>query len=157
MNAWFAALAERERRLVIWGAIGAAILIVLLVLVPLHSKTASAAARVAKKSSDLTWMRSVAPQLANAGPAAETPASQESLVALVDRAAREAQLGDSLVSSDPSGEGGLRVRMEQARFDVMVAWLARLREQHGVQVVSATVEGAGEAGIVDASFVLRPR
>ena len=74
---------------------------------------------------------------------------------VVDRAAREAGLGESLTSSEPSGAGGLRVRLEKAPFDIMVGWLARLADQHGVRVESATIDSASEPGLVNAALVLR--
>jgi type II secretory pathway component PulM len=49
----------------------------------------------------------------------------------------------------------LRVRMERAPFDGLVAWLARISQQHGVRVESAEIEQAGEPGLVNASLVLK--
>lgn len=157
MKAWYYGLAERERRFVLFGAIGAALIVLLMIVVPLNRSAAEAEQRVAAKTADLAWMRSVAPALASAGPAIEAPATQESIVVLVDRAARESGLGGALTSSEPSGDDGQRVRLEKAPFDVMVAWLARLREQHGVVVSAGTVDSAGEPGLVNASLVLRSR
>lgn len=157
MNAWYQNLAERERRFVLFGAPVAALIALMLVLVPLHRKASQAEERVATKSTDLAWMRSVAPALASAGPVPEAPATQESIVVIVDRAARESGLATALTSNEPAGDGGQRLRLEKASFDMMVAWLARLREQHAVRVVSATVETAGEPGIVNATVVLRAR
>jgi len=79
----------------------------------------------------------------------------ESLVVLVDGSARESGLGKSLSNSQPTGDGGLRVRLEHVPFDGMVAWLARLAQQHGVRVESAEIETAGEAGLVNAGLVLK--
>lgn len=157
MNAWYQNLSARERQFVFYGAPVAALIALMLVLVPLHRKASQAENRVATKTTDLAWMRSVAPALANAGPAAEAPATQESIVVIVDRAAREAGLATALTSNEPAGDGGQRLRLENASFDMTVAWLARLREQHAVRVVSATVESTGDPGIVNATVVLRAR
>jgi general secretion pathway protein M len=157
MNAWLQSLSERERRMVIFGAIGAVALVIFAVVFPLSRSVASAHERIEKKQQDLTWMKGVAPQLAAVGPIAAPPESQESLIVLIDRSARELGLGGSLTSSEPSGQGGLRVRLEKAPFDIMVGWLARLADQNGIRVESATVDGAGEPGVVNASIVLRTR
>ena len=74
---------------------------------------------------------------------------------LIDSSARESGLGKSLSSSQPTGDKGLRIRLDNAPFDALVAWLARLSQQHGVRVESAEIESAGEAGLVNAGLVLK--
>jgi general secretion pathway protein M len=124
-------------------------------VLPLNGSVSRAQDRIAQKQQDLAWMQSVAPELANVGPASATPATGRSLVIVVDRAAREAGLSSSLVSSEPSGADGLRVRFEKARFDLLVGLIVRLAEQHGTRVESASVDGAGAPGLVNAGLILR--
>jgi general secretion pathway protein M len=151
--AWFQSLAERERRFVMGGAI-ALIVVVLVGLLSLDHSVSRAHARLAHKQADLAWMRSVAPQLASSAPAVAAPTSQRSLIVVIDDAAREAGLGTALSSSEPSPQGGLRVELTKAPFDTLVGWLARLSEQHGIRVDSATIESAGAPGVVNAGIVL---
>ncbi|MGH8258091.1 MAG: type II secretion system protein GspM [Steroidobacteraceae bacterium] len=146
-------LNERERRLVAAGA-AIAVLVLLFALVSLDRSVASAQARLAHAQQDLAWMQSVAPQLAAAGPASAAPASQRSLIVIVDASAREAGLGAALTSSEPSPQGGLRVRLDKAPFDILVGWLSRLAHQNRVHVESATIDGAGAPGLVNAAIVL---
>jgi general secretion pathway protein M len=153
----FDTLAERERRMLLAGAAIAAALLLFLLLMPLERRVARLDANVARKQGDLAWMQSVAPALASAGPAASVPATQDSLVVVIDRAARESGLGQSLTGSQPSGDGGLHVQMEKAPFNSLVAWLAKLSEQNGVRVESATIDAAGDSGLVNAGIVLRIR
>jgi len=148
-------LSERERRLVTIGGVAAVVLLLLGVLLPLDRSVSRAEERVGQKQADLAWMQSVTPELANAGPVTARPATQDSLIVVVDRSAREAGLGGSLTSSEPNGPGGLRVRLEKAPFDILIGWVARLSEQHGVRVESATIDNAGAPGIVNAGLVLR--
>ena len=82
-------------------------------------------------------------------------ASGENLVVLIDSSARESGLGKSLASTQPTGAKSLRVRFDRAPFDGLMAWLARLSQSHGVQVESAEIEFAGEAGLVNAGLVLK--
>jgi type II secretory pathway component PulM len=109
---------------------------------------------VARKQGDLQFIQEVAPQLASAGPAIEGGANVD-LVVLIDSSARESGLGKSLTNSQPTGDKGLRVRLDRVGFDAMVAWLARLSQQHGVRVESAEIESAGETGMVNAGLVLK--
>ena len=150
----FEELAPRERRLVYLAAgFVAAAAIYLIVVLPIQAYSARAATRVAKKTADLAWMQQVAPQVMAAG-ATGGGGSGESLVVLVDRSAREAGLGASVRDQSPNGDNGLRLRLEGAQFDVLVAWLVNLQQQHSVTVDSANVDAATAPGLVNASLTL---
>ena len=147
-----AALAPRERRLLLVGAVAAAAILIFGMLIPLDRSVANAQQRLAKKRADLSWMQSVAPQIALLPPAAA--ANGESLLVIVDRSARESGLASALSGSEPGGPGSLSVRLEKAPFDALVGWLARLAQQNGVSVDSAVIERTGAPGLVNANIVL---
>ena len=147
-----AALAPRERRLLLLGAIAAVAILIFGMLIPLDRSVLHAQQRLAKKRADLSWMQSVAPQIAVLPPPGA--ANGESLLVIVDRSAREAGLASALSGSEPGGPGSLSVRLEKAPFDVLVGWLARLGQQNGVAVDSAIIEKAGAPGLVNANIVL---
>lgn len=150
---WLANLSPRERNLV-YGAgalLGVALLYLLLVL-PFTSTTRKLAARVEQKTNDLAWMRQAAPQaMAAAGLASRS--TGESLVVIVDRTAREAGLGTALRDQSPSGDGGVRLRIEGASFDTLITWLVSLQQQYGVAVDIAMIDAVGP-GLVNATFGL---
>ena len=147
-----AALAPRERRLLLVGAAAAAAILIFGMLIPLDRSVTHAQQRLAKKRADLSWMQSVAPQIALLPPAAA--ANGESLLVIVDRSARESGLASALSGSEPGGPGSLSVRLEKAPFDALVGWLARLAQQNGVSVDSAVIERTGAPGLVNANIVL---
>src|SRR5579863_2300978 len=149
----FSALPQRQQRLIVGGVALAVVLFIVAVLVPLDHSVAGAQARLAKKRADLTWMQGVAPELATA-PAPPSDRG-ESLLVIIDRSARESGLAGSLTGSEPGLGGSLSVRLQKAPFDTLVAWLARLAQQNGVVVDSATIDGAGAPGLVNAAVVLR--
>ena len=147
-----AALAPRERRLLLVGAVAAAAILIFGMLIPLDRSVTHAQQRLAKKRADLSWMQSVAPQIALLPPAAA--ANGESLLVIVDRSARASGLASALSGSEPGGPGSLSVRLEKAPFDALVGWLARLAQQNGVSVDSAVIERTGAPGLVNANIVL---
>jgi len=155
MRAWYARLSERERRVVLAGGIAGAVLLLLAIVLPLNRNVAQARQRVTTKQADLAFIQNAVPQLAAAGPGIGTAATGESLVVLIDSSARESGLGKSLSSSQPTPDKGLRIRLDHVPFDALVAWLARLSQQHGVRVESAEIESAGEVGFVNAGLVLK--
>jgi general secretion pathway protein M len=152
---WFKAQSPRDQRLAAAAAVILGVLLVCAIFIPLDGSVSRAHARVQRKQSDLAWMRSVAPQLAAAGSAITAPASQRSLIVVIDTSARESGLGAALNSSEPSGPGALRVRLDKAPFDTLVQWLARLSQQNGIHVETASIDAAGPPGLVNAGIVLR--
>jgi general secretion pathway protein M len=155
MRAWYENLAERERRMVLIGGIVVVILLILAIVFPLNRSIAQARQRVTVKQDDLSFIQSALPQLASAGPGPAGVASSENLVVLIDSSARESGLGKSLASSQPTGDKALRVRFDRAPFDGLMAWLARISQNHGIRVETAEIEFAGEAGLVNAGLVLK--
>ncbi len=149
---WFTELSGREQRIVQAGAVVVLLIFVMGVLLPLDRSVAQARQRLTKKGTDLAWMQGVASELA----AAPQPASTagESLLVIVDRSARESGLAGSLAGSEPAGPGGLSLRLQKAPFDALVAWLARLAQQNGIRVDSATIDSAGSPGLVNAAVIL---
>jgi type II secretory pathway component PulM len=147
----FAALPQRERRMVVAAVAVLAVIFLFGVLLPLDHSVSRAQQRLAKKRTDLSWMQSVAPELAAAAPPAA--ASGESLLVILDRSAREAGVASSL-TTEPAGPNSVSVRLQKAPFDTMIAWLARLAQLYGVSVDSATIEKADAAGLVNAALVL---
>jgi len=157
LQARFQALNARERAFVAGGAALVVLaLIYFLVLAPFYAAVDARARRVAEKESDLAWLQGSIAEvqaLAASRPQLSAP-SGESLVVLVDRTAREAGLGNSLTGQTPSGNSGIRVRLELASFDSVVQWLGGLQQQHGVEIETATIDRAGAAGVVNATITL---
>jgi general secretion pathway protein M len=153
MPAALRSLSARDRRILLIGGIVAAILFVFAVILPLDRSVSHLQRRVSRKQEDLVWMRGAAPEIAAAGPVQRN--SGESLIVIVDQSAHEAGLGGSLAGSQPSGRGSLDVQLEKAPFDTLVAWLARLSQENGVQIESATIDTSGQPGTVNASLVLK--
>ena len=155
MRAWYANLAERERRVVTVGAVVAVVLLLLAIILPMNRNIAQARQRITTKQADLAFIQDATPQLAAAGPGAGAAATGESLVVLIDSSARESGIGKSLSSSQATADKGLRIRLDNVPFDALVAWLARLSQSHGVHVETAEIEAAGEPGLVNAGLLLK--
>lgn len=151
LGAWYAGLADREQRLVLWGGVAAFVLLLAAIITQLGSSVAAAEERVERRRQDLAWIEAVTPRL-QAAPVARPG---EPLAIAVDRMAREGGLGDELASVEPASTGALRARFAGASFDSIALLLARLQKERGVVVETASVSATGEAGLVDATLVLR--
>jgi type II secretory pathway component PulM len=144
------ALAARERWLV-----GAAALLVLLTLGQLtwrsgHGALGALRADVAAQRDALALARA----LDASGPLAGH--SEEPLLALAERSARETGVGGALKRLD-GGEGGrVRARLEAAQFGAVVRWLASVQAGSGASIESIALERGADPGLVDANIVLSP-
>jgi type II secretory pathway component PulM len=148
---WYAGLAEREQRVLLWGGSATAVLLLGGLIWQLGTSVAAAEERVERRRRDLAWIESVTPRL-QAAPAARPG---EALTIAVDRMAREGGLADTLASVEPASSGALRARFTGASFDALTLLLARLQKERGVVTESASVSATGEPGLVDATLVLR--
>jgi general secretion pathway protein M len=144
-------LSERDRKMLLIGA-GVIALLLLYLLIQLDTSVSSAHKRIKKKQEDLAWVQTAAPEIAAAGPVGST--NGQSLLVIVDRSARESGLGTALAGSEPSGSNGLSVRLQKAPFDTLIQWLSRLSQQNGIRVDSASIDAAGDPGVVNAAIVL---
>lgn len=150
-------LQPRERIIVIGGTILVLVVaIYVLALAPLYGAVNAQAKRVAQKEGDLAWMRSVSGEVAVLSAAAPMHAapSNDSLVVLIDRAARECGLSSSLTGQTPNGDRGIRVRLEAAEFDKLMVCLGTLQQVHSIDVESATIDRTAKPGLVNANLVL---
>jgi general secretion pathway protein M len=148
---WYAGLQEREQRTVAIGAIFLALTILIGgILMPLQSAVSRAVKETDTRREDLAWMRVNAPEVRAFGD--QVPADTgEAPVALVDRVAREAGLASALRGTQPNPAGGVRVQLEAAPFDTMIAWLDTLDRRHGLSIESITVDRTPAPGMVNAS------
>jgi general secretion pathway protein M len=148
----FGRLPQREQRLLLLGGLAALGILIFGIILPLDRAVSRERAKLAQKRADLAWMQSVAPEIAAS--AAPPSATGESLLVIIDRSARESGLASAMAGSEPGGANTLSIRLEKAPFDSLIGWLARLTQQNGVLVDSATIEKAGAPGLVNAAIML---
>jgi general secretion pathway protein M len=150
LGSWYVGLQERERRMVLGGAVGLAILLLVVGMLSLHSAESDAVKRADSRREDLGWMRVNAAEV-QAGSATLYKDTGEPPVVLVDRVGREAGLGGALKGTQPSGNG-VRVQLESAPFDTLVTWLATLDQRYGLSIDAITIDRAARPGIVNANI-----
>jgi general secretion pathway protein M len=151
LRAWYAGLQQREQRVVAIGGVAVAVLILVLgILMPLQSAVSSAVKRNETQRHDLAWMQANAPEIRASGSQVGGDTG-EAPVVLVDRTGREAGLAGALRGTQPNGTG-VRVQLEAAPFDILVAWLAALDERNGLAIESITLDRAPLPGLVNASI-----
>jgi general secretion pathway protein M len=151
LRAWYAGLQVREQRMVAFGSVALALIVLCGgILLPLESAVSGADSRNASKRADLVWMRANVAEIRAGGNQLPVD-SGEPPVVLVDRLGRAAGLTDALRGTQPNGSG-VRVQLEGAPFDTVLTWLATLDQRYGLAIESITVDRTVKPGLINASI-----
>jgi general secretion pathway protein M len=154
LKAWYGGLQPRERLIVLGGGGLVALALVYLALFTVTKALNGRQALVERKQQDLVWMRSMSNAVRMAAATRPGGMNGESLVVLISRTAQQTGIASSLTNQTPQGENSIRVRLEQANFDLVIGWLGMLEQQFGIQTESASLDRGDKLGIVNASLVL---
>lgn len=78
----------------------------------------------------------------------------QSLLSLVDQAAKQDHLGTALKRIEPEGATKVRVWIEQAPFDDVVLWMGNLKNAYGAQVTNVSIDRQGASALVNARITV---
>jgi len=157
MKDFIAQLSERERLLLLFGG-----LLLFIVLVyglawrPFDARFERLQQQVQEQQSLRIWMQASAltvKQLRSTT-GSRSGSSQRSLLSVVDQTIRQSGLSQALKRVEPDGADKVKVRLEQAGFDAMVAWLENLQNRNGVMVQAVTVDRHDSVGVVNVRLTL---
>lgn len=156
LTGWYGRQSARDQRILRIGGVAVVLILLLGIFLPLQRNLMQARAQLKQQQEDLEWMKRMAPTLAAAGPGTPVAANTgESLVVLIDRTARESGLVKAVTASQPAGNGGMRVQLTGADFNLLLGWMHRLTTQQGLHVEDASITSGGSPGLVNASVQLR--
>lgn len=148
--------APRERRVIVIGAtLVAVVAIYLLVLAPFARSLASLRIEVPKLDTQLAVMREQATLVERLRRSGSARAPAMKLPALAEQAADSHGLRAMITRIEAEGTSGLRVALDGAPFNAMVAWLTELQQRQGLRVEAAAIDSAETAGTVNARLTLR--
>jgi len=157
MKEWFASLEQRERHLVISGAVLLGLMLIYVVVwEPLTNNVNTLRVSTSEQASTLHWMRQAAQEvnkLRGSGGNRTKSTGGQSLLSMVDSTAKSGRLGAALKRVQPDGERRVRVWMEAASFDDVMRWLVLLDARYGVTIENSVFEMKQESGRVDARLV----
>lgn len=155
---WFSARSSREQMILQGG--GALLVIVLLwalVWHPVSQGRAQLAQRVGDQERLLSWMHdaSAGVRRGRAQTVMSTDGAAVSLLTLVDESLRAHELGDAVRRVEPEGDNMVRLWLDGARFDDLMAWLTTLDRGYGTAVEEFSAQTTDATGIVNVALTLR--
>lgn len=156
MREWLENLQPRERRILLAGAVVAAVIAVWgFIWSPLSTANADLRLAVAEKQRlEVALLRTAALPARDAVPTAGGAASASMLV-LVERTQQAHGLAGAFTQTRPDGPDGINVTFQNASFDAMLDWLVMLQAEHGVSIEIATFSSTRQAGLVSGRLFLR--
>ena len=149
MKDWFDSLESRERLFVSLGALIVAVALIYgFVWAPLDRNHTSMAESVDD------WQRSLAELaplkgMAQAGGqtnGANSKASQQAPIIVVDETLRSRGLEQFRRRSQPTSSNGIRVEFENVAFDELVLWLGDLSDQYSMHVQAGSLSKGSQSG-----------
>jgi len=157
---WFDNLQPRERHFLIAGAVLLVILILYLVIwEPLINSAHSLEKSNQENLELITWMEQTAGEVRvlQAKINAEKPKSRsagQSLLGVIDRTAKQANLGKNVKRVQPDGKTKAKVWLEDVSFNDMVKWLEDLQRREGIRIDTTVIDKLDTAGLVNARLDL---
>ncbi len=158
MNYW-QQLKPRERIiLILLGGVVSIVLLYIAVLEPFQLKVEQLESRITKQKTDIQWMRNAALEIkqlqGNAiGNSQRNLRKGQSLLALVDRTAKQNKLASAMKRVEPDGSKRVRVWLEKATFDDVTKWLFKLQNDYQLEIESAVFDRTEDDGRVDVRLV----
>lgn len=158
MKNWWNARQPRERTLIsVAGVVVIAILYFLLVWEPLVKANKDLQLQQQSAQALQTWLYSVEAEVTQlrktSGKAGSR--SQGSVLSVADTSARAAGLREAINRMQPDGDSTVRVWLENARFNPLLAWLHKLEQQQAIQVTDLNISRDKTPGHVQARLTLK--
>jgi general secretion pathway protein M len=159
MKDWWLTKTPREQLALVSGA--AALLLFLLYLLawqPFVDSVEMKRLKVKSQQVTLNWMQqnmAEVQRLRGQRRAAGTSGTNEALLTLVDRTAKQSQLRPQIKRIKPQGDNKVQLWVEQAAFDTLLTWLGGLSVQYSIQIESLSIDRQELPGIVNARLVLQ--
>lgn len=152
-------LEARERRTLTLGAVALGIILYVFVIwLPAHRSAEALEEQLAQKRAQLAWMQQAAAEAqtlkAATGAGQREDLGGQNLFSFIDKSAREAGLGDAIRQVEPTNDQRVRVSLQQASFDTVIDWLAKLKARYGIEVSQLGLRRGAEAGLVDVQLAL---
>lgn len=151
MQAWFARLARREQLSLLVLAV-CLVLYLLWVLLwsPLLAMRDRMQAQNTAAAAALVRVDALVAELQQARASSATSGQRSNLAAVINQST--ARFGLSINRLQPGNRGDMQVRMEDARFSDLVAWLHHLELAEGLVLGEVAITQAGSAGVVNATI-----
>jgi general secretion pathway protein M len=153
MKQWFTGLTEREQlSLLIMGLAVALYLAFVIVIAPLSQARDRMVVQNRGVAESLQRVEVLVSQILHLRETGNGSSTNRNLASLVNRSTSSYQLQVNRLQ--PNSRGELQVRLENAVFDDLIAWLYQVEYKEGLRVLETSITQAGTVGRVNATVRL---
>lgn len=151
MKEWFAALNQREQLSLVLLAFALGMyLLYMLAWVPLAERRDQLVVQNQDTARSLQRVDAMVSEISRLRAGGGALSTQRNLTALVNQSTSRHSLQVSRLQ--PNSRGDIQVRLENAVFDDLVAWLDEVENREGLLVTEVAITRTGEVGRVNASI-----
>lgn len=148
MKQWFAGLTQREQLSVLVMALAVALYLVFVLLVaPLSAARDRMEQQNRGVSESLQRVDLLVSQILHLRESGSDVSARRNLTGLINRTT--SSFGLQVNRLQPNSRGEIQVRLENAVFDELIAWLHQMEFSEGLLVREASITQAGSAGRVN--------
>ena len=153
-------LNPRERNALVIGGIILGVLLIYTVLwAPFSNKVEKLEHTVQEQRALQLWINTASAEAQRLRATKSTHSTAQniagqSLLSVVDQAAKQDRLGSALKRIEPEGASKVRVWIEQAPFDDVVLWMGNLQNTYGVRVTNVSIDRQGTSALVNARITV---
>lgn len=153
MKQWFMGLTQREQlSLLIMGLAVALYLAFVIFIAPLSQARDRMVVQNRGVAESLQRVEVLVSQILHLRETGNGSSTNRNLTSLVNRSTSSYQLQVNLLQ--PNSRGELQVRLENAVFDDLIAWLYQVEYKEGLRVLETSITQAGTVGRVNATVRL---
>ncbi len=153
---WWSAISARERRWVIIGGIGTALILgYYLIIAPLYNQVNQLIQQTQDNQQLLQWMKPRVALLQGNNTNKQKILSTDELLAVLDKNIKNSNLAKNLNEIKQSSDNGVELRFNAVAFDALLQWLAQQWQQYGIQVTQITADKENILGTADVTIVLK--
>lgn len=152
---WRALPVETRSRVAVGGVVGGMFLFWLVVALPMSRRVAALKAQAPGRVQALATMRAQAQEVSRLRASGAQGRAPADVTTAVEQSAEQYGLNAGIVSISQDETGAMELTLKDVAFGRMLRWTNRLRTDHGLRVVKATLERTPDEGFVDAKLVLR--
>lgn len=151
MKEWFEGLNQREQLSLVMLAFALGVyLLYMLAWVPLSERRDQLALQNQGEAQSLQRVDAMVSEITRLRAGGGAMSAQRNLTALVNQSTSRHSLQVSRLQ--PNSRGDIQVRLENAVFDDLVAWLDEVENREGLLVTEVAITRTGESGRVNASI-----
>lgn len=158
MKDWWLSRSSQDRMaILITASVLGLLLVYLLIWLPFNKQIITKRNLVESQRATLEWMKKSAAEvrsLRSRQTRNNTKVSNEALLTLVDRTAKQNQLNEYIQRLKPQDNDSVQLWLEKAPFDRLVQWLGLLVRQYDIELDAINIERDESSGLVDARLTL---